>query len=315
VNAELTEERRRRLAAEAASREREGEDEDAIYDWLEDELARYSRAEHILYHDDPLFVASDVVAATIRRLKKWHRSVGRSVGGEGFEDLLASVWRDVGIDVVLAPRNYDGGDAHLNVVANLWVAMSLKSEGAAAASKRTIHLSSVSPHRENLDSPEACRRAVGDALKHLGRYDRMIYLRASEDCFPGGDDRAQPYTLLELPRRDIIRRLLDLTAADLAPLFADREAAQARNSFTVPVHDARGRKRFSVTVSRRPPRVSITSIDFGYCELIASYWTEPVPEVARLSRDEAVSGRFDASRVPRWDTVINGRRFFGHESR
>jgi hypothetical protein len=51
-------------------RELQGESTDAIYDWLEDELARYSHLEHLCYDDDPVFAAKDVVASTIRRLKK-----------------------------------------------------------------------------------------------------------------------------------------------------------------------------------------------------------------------------------------------------
>ena len=314
VSAELTKNRRGRLLTESAMRELQGESTDAIYDCLEDELARYSHVEHLCYDDDPVFAAKDVVASTIRRLKKWHRSVGRPVGGEGFEDLLAGAWRDVGINVVLAPRNYDGADAHLNTTENLWVAMSLKSEGGRGASKRTINLTSVAPHHEELSSPRACRRAIGEAMTHLGRYDRMIYLRASEETFPSSETPAQRYTLLELPRRDIIRRLLQVKSSEFAPMFRDPHLAQARNSFTVPVHDRRGRKLFNVTVSRRPPRVSIASIDFSYCDLIASYWTEPVSQVERLSRDEAASGRFDSRRVPRWDRVVDGMRYFGRES-
>jgi hypothetical protein len=315
VSDELTVSRRERLLAESAMRDLHGETAEAISDWLEDELARYSHAEHLCYAVDPVFTDKDVVASMIRRLKKWHRGVGRPVGGEGFEDLLAGAWRDVGIDVVLAPRSYDGADTHLSVSENLWVAMSLKSEGSTSASRRTIHLSSVAPHHEELESPQACRRAIAEAMTHLGRYDRMIYLRATEESFPGSERPAQRYTLLELPRRDIIRRLLQIKATDFAPLFLDPDAARARNSFTVPVRDSRGRKLFSVTLSRRPPRISITSIEFSYCDLIASYWTEPVIQAERLSRQEAASGRFDSRGVPRWDTFIDGARHFGRESR
>jgi hypothetical protein len=315
VNSELTNDRHERLFSEAAQRLDEGETIGAVDDWIEDELARYGHAEHICYSDEELFNSEEMVTAIIRRLKKWHRAVGRPVGGEGFEDLLAGSWSDSGVEVVLAPRNYDGADAHVAVVPSQWVAMSMKSEGARQASARTIHLSSIAPHRVELDSPTACRRAVGDALTHLARYDRMIYLRSAEGAFPSDGLAAHRYTLLELPKRDIFARLLDLPIAAFEPLFADREEAAGRNAFTVPVCDNRGRKLFNVTVSRRPPRVSLTAIEFDYCSLIASYWTEPVAAVERLSREVAESGSHTSSRVARYTRVIDGTRYFGLEER
>jgi hypothetical protein len=315
VSSELTNDRHERLFSEAAKRLDEGESDGAVDDWIEDELARYGHAEHICYSDEELFNSEEMVTAIIRRLKKWHRAVGRPVAGEGFEDLLAGAWSDSGVEVVLAPRNYDGADAHVALVPNQWVAMSMKSEGARQASARTIHLSSIAPHRVELASAAACRDAIGEAVTHLRRYDRMIYLRSEESIFPSDGLPAHRYTLLELPKRDIFQRLLHLPRNAFAHLFVDHEEAAERNTFTVPICDERGRKLFNVTVSRRPPRVSVTAIEFDYCRLISSYWTEPVAAVERISRAVAESGSHTSSRVARYSRVVDGMRHFGLEDR
>jgi hypothetical protein len=310
---ELTPERERRLRSEFDARVRAGEDPAAIKDWIADELARYSATMHICYNDDPLFNSPEAVAAILRRLKKWHRTAGRPVAGEGFEDLLAGVWRDIGYDVQLAPRGYDGADAHVADTPLAWLAISLKSEAATTASPRTIRVSSLAPHHVEIDSPDACCRAIHHALAHLGRYDRMVYLRANEEHFPGGDDPAQRYTLLELPKWDIEAQLWRVSPDDFAPLFADAAAAAERNTFTIPVHDPRGKRVFNVTVSRRPPRVAISAIEFTYCDLISSFWTKPIDAVPRLTRAQAAAGEaFDADGVwkrfgPRRLDVRDGR--------
>jgi hypothetical protein len=130
--------------------------------------------------------------------------------------------------------------------------MSMKSEARAKPSQRTIHLASLAPHNVELNSPEDCRCAIWQAVAHLGRYERLIYLRGSDDHFPAGDQRAQRYTLFELPKREISGRLYDVREDDFAPFFEDADEARTRNSFSVPVFGDDGRKLFSVTVSRRP---------------------------------------------------------------
>lgn len=310
ISPSMTAERWQRLEAEVARREGEGEIDEEIADFVEDELARYSRVEHLCYTNEELFNGRDAVAAIIRRLKKWHRTVGRPVAGEAFEDLLAGAWADLGIKVLLAPRNYDGADAH--VLQNSWVAMSMKSEARAKPSQRTIQLASLAPHNVELNSPEDCRRAIWQAVAHLGRYERLIYLRGSDDHFPGGDQRAQRYTLFELPKREISGRLYDVREDDFAPFFEDADEARTRNSFSVPVFGDDGRKLFSVTLSRRPPRVAITSIDLADCGLIASYWTEPLNPLERISRRDAAAGVYDRYRQARWD-MVEGKAVFWHD--
>jgi hypothetical protein len=282
-------------------KEETGESAAEAEDWLRDQLDRYRRVDHFHYTEDELFTTPEATAAFIRRVKKWHRAVGRPVSGEGFEDVLAGTWSDMGLGVFLSPRNYDGPDAHLEV-RNQWVALSMKSEGRQKMSQRTIQISSLAPHDVEIENGEDCFLAVAHAIAHLDRYERMIYLRASEENFPEEPvGLAQRYTLLELPHDDIVARMRALSGADFTHFFADAESARERNTFTIPVNDDDGRRLFSVTVSRRPPRVSITSIDFDYCELISSYWTEVIDEHPRIPRIHEESGFYHQDQRPRWD--------------
>jgi hypothetical protein len=287
ASAETNAAREMALRAEAERRRGAGDSPDEVRDWIADERARYAHIEHFCYSDDELFNSAEAVAALIRRIKKWHRAVGRPVAGEGFEDLLASTWNDLGLKVLLAPRNYDGADAHVEVQ-NQWVAMSMKSEARANPSARTIRLTSLAPHHLEIKSAGDCCLALADAVNHLIRYDRMIYLRSTKETFPSDPERAaHRYTLLELPHDDIIGRLLSVAPQRFAHYFEDADAAAERNTFAVPISDPNGKRLFTVSVSRRPPRVTISVIEFNYCALIASYWTEPVQQ-SRISTAHAL---------------------------
>jgi len=287
ANAEMTTARELAVQAEAERRRGAGDSAEEVRDWLADEHARHAHVEHLCYSDEELFNSREAVAALIRRIKKWHRAVGRPVAGEGFEDLLSSTWTDLGIKVLLAPRNYDGADAHVEVQ-NQWVAMSMKSEARANPSARTIRLTSLAPHHLEIKSAGDCCLALSDAVNHLIRYDRMIYLRSTVEAFPSDPERqAHRYTLLELPHDDIIGRLMTVRPEQFFHYFEDSAAAKERNTFAAPVTNASGKRLFTVSVSRHPPRVTISAIEFDYCTLIASYWTEPVQQ-SRISTDEAL---------------------------
>lgn len=285
----------RRLAAierECALRRKEGDDEQEIADWRADQLARHPLIEHLCYTNEAIFNSEAFVAAFSRRLRKWHRTVGRPVAGEGFEDVLAASWADLGLNVLLAPRSYDGADTHVELE-NQWVAVSMKSEALATPSRRTIRISSLAKHNIDIQSPGDCVAAITHAIEHLYRYERMIYLRSTVEHFPSEpENEAHRYTLLEIPKKDIVAQLGKLHAGDFESFFADPLAARERNTFRLPVTDKSGKKLFSVTVSRRPPKVSIGAIDMNYCEPIASYWTEPIPGVSRLDRSTLASGPF-----------------------
>jgi hypothetical protein len=315
VSEELTPARQQRLEEEIERRQVDGELPAAIDDWVRDEVARYAPVAHLCYSAEELFNGQQSVAAIIRRLKKWHRTVGRPVAGEGFEDLLAGAWTDLGYNVLLAPRGYDGADAHVELQ-NQWVAMSMKSEARAKPSSRTIRLTSIAPHdlhdiRDEID----CCDAVTQAWAHVSRYERLIYLLSEESHFPGEPDRpARRYTLFELPQHEIVEALAHLPHQEFAHYFADR-SEQSRNTFSAKAHTEFGRYVCNVTISKRPPRVTISGIDFGRCTLITSYWTEPLEAQRRLDRDQAMSGRFSARKEPRWD-FRRGRvqRFRAHDS-
>lgn len=304
---EMTTAVRHRIDELAEALAEAGDGEVELSDFYREQFARYSHVEHLCFSNEQLFNSELAVACFIRRLKKWHVAVGRPVGGEAFEDVLAGTWRDLGHTVFLTPRNYDGADAHVEVE-NQWVAVSMKSETREKQSRRSIHLTSLAPHDVDIETPHDCVLAVEHAIAHLDRYERMIYLRAEEDTFPSGWSApgclsaSQRYTLLELPKADIAARLRALNATDFGPHFANSDEAAARNSFSVRVDDEQGRRLFTVTVSRRPPRVAVTAIDFDYCDLIASYWTERVDKFHRLDRIHAESGFFrSGGDVPRYD--------------
>jgi hypothetical protein len=301
VSDEMTPARQQRLDEEIERRRADGEPPAAIDDWVGDEVARYTPVAHLCYSEEELFNSRRAVAAIIRRLKKWHRTVGRPVAGEGFEDLLAGAWTDLGYNVLLAPRGYDGADAHVELQ-NQWVAMSMKSEARAKPSSRTIRLTSIAPHdlddiRDEID----CCDAVTQAWAHVSRYERLIYLLSEESHFPGETNRrARRYTLFELPQHEIAQALAHLPHQEFAHYFSDPNGG-SRNTFSAKAHTELGRYVCNVTVSKRPPRVTLSGIDLGRCTLIASYWTQAVEGQRRLDRDQAMSGRFSARKEPRWD--------------
>jgi hypothetical protein len=178
----LTDERRARIDAECATRLIEEDSDNDVYDWKLDQLARFSPVEHLCFNNDPLFNSEEMVEAMIRRLKKYQVAVGRPVAGEAFEDILANAWRDVGHNVYMPPRNHDGPDVHI-ALQNQWVAVSMKSE-AREQPRRDLQITSLSPHHQDLRRPGDCVSAVRDALDHLSRYRRMIYLRVTGEAFP-----------------------------------------------------------------------------------------------------------------------------------
>ncbi|MBA3734954.1 MAG: hypothetical protein H0W90_07130 [Actinobacteria bacterium] len=302
----LTDQRLQRIDQECDAKRSDGDSAEEIADWRTDELTRYSRTEHLCYRDEPLFNSRETVAALIRRIKKWHRSVGRPVAGEGFEDLLAGTWRDIGIKVLLAPRNYDGADAHVELQ-NQWVAMSIKTEARTNPSEKTIQLSSLAPHHRELNGPWDCVIATQEAVVHLARYERMIYLRSTEERFPEDPEVvAHRYSLLELPKTNMMKRMSCLRLEDFAPYFEDEQEAARRNSFTVPVIDEHGHRLFNLTVTRRPQRVSITAIDIRYCDLISSIWTEPIDEAERARREDVMNGEYSTAALARLDLGEDG---------
>jgi len=307
----LTDELREMIDQMAKAKGAAGDDEAEIQDWYRDQVARYARVEHICYSDEALFNSREAVAALIRRLKKYHAAIGQPVAGKGFENLLAETWRDLGYSVLVTPPNYDGADAHVEVE-NQWVAMSMKSESRWKRSSRTIHLSSVAPHDVEINTPADCVLAIEHAVAHLARYERMVYLRTEEDHFPSGylvppydaapfGHCAQRYTLLELPKSDIAARLSAIGTDQFAEYFADPDEAADRNTFRVRIDDDSGRRLFNVTVSRRPPRVSVTAVDINYCDPIASYWTEPVDGAKGINRGLADAGAYRDKAEPRYD--------------
>jgi hypothetical protein len=99
-------------------KEETGESVTEAEDWLRDQLDRYRRVDHFHYTEDELFTTPEATAAFIRRVKKWHRAVGRPISGEGFEDVLAGMWSDMGLGVFLSPRNYDGPTRILRCATN-----------------------------------------------------------------------------------------------------------------------------------------------------------------------------------------------------
>jgi hypothetical protein len=164
----------------------------------------------------------------------------------------------------------------------------MKSEARANPSARTIRLTSLAPHHLEIKSAGDCCLALADAVSHLIRYDRMIYLRSTDETFPSDPRRqAHRYMLLELPHDDIVGRLISVRPEQFARYFEDSSAAIERNTFAVPITNASGKRLFTVSVSRRPPRVTISAIEFDYCHLIASYWTEPVQQ-SRITVSDAL---------------------------
>jgi hypothetical protein len=307
----LTDEIREMIERMAKAKSAAGDGEAEIQDWYRDQIARYSRVEHICHSEELLFNSREAVAALIRRLKKYHAAIGQPVAGKGFENLLAETWRDLGYSVLVTPPNYDGADAHVEVE-NQWVAMSMKSESRWKRSSRTIHLSSVAPHDVEINTPADCVLAIEHAVAHLARYERMVYLRTEEDHFPSGylvppyeaapyGHYAQRYTLLELPKNDIAARLGSIETDQFAKYFAEPDEAADRNTFRVRIDDDAGRRLFNVTVSRRPPRVSVTAVDINYCDPIASYWTEPIDGAKGINRELAEAGAYRHTAEPRYD--------------
>lgn len=270
----LTPAREARIEAECRARLAEGDSDNDVYDWRLDQMLRFAPVEHLCFNNDPLFNSRPMVEAMTRRLKKYHAAVTRPVGGEAFEDVLANAWRDVGHVVWMAPRNHEGPDIH--VLQNQWVALSMKSE-ARDIPRADLHITSLAPHHQELRSPSDCVAAIGDALRHLSLYQRMIYLRVTGEPFPTLPQSGLRYTLLELPKADIVRRLGRLTEAD----FAANDFA-VKNTFSVDVADSKGQRLFRVSISRQPPRVAIVSLAFGYSKLVTSYWLEEPMWIERL---------------------------------
>jgi hypothetical protein len=275
----LTEARRRRIDRECEVRRREGDSDNEVYDWRCDQLDRFRPAEHLCFNDDPLFNSREMVEAMIRRLKKFHAAVGRPLAGEAFEDVLAAAWRDVGHNVYLSPRNHEGPDVHISLQ-NQWVAVSMKSE-ARRQPRPDLQITSLAPHHQELGSPADCVAAVRDAINHLSRYERMIYLRVTREWFPSGESIGLRYTLLDLPKNDIAARLQGITASDF-----EVDDFSSKNTYSVDVRGDNGERLFRVSVSRRPPRVAIVSLAFGYSDLVTSYWVQEPTSVERI--DEAI---------------------------
>lgn len=276
----LDEARLARIGAERERRLADGESLPDVDEWHGDELARYGRVAHRCYRRDSLFTSREAVAAFARRLRRWQRVIGRPVAGEDAEHLVAEIWRELGHQVMLAPRNNPGADVHVR--RNRWVAISMKSEARSTPSQRAIEISSIASHPiKRFDDAGDVKLAMMHAAFHLRHYDRMIHLRSTTETFPDSDDEAHRYTFLEVPIDDIVDRLLSVQTMVFRHYFDDPGEAHARNSFHHDVVDERGRRLFRVTVSKRPPHVRISAITLEYCQPIASYWVEPIANPPR----------------------------------
>lgn len=252
---------------------------------LRQTIAQQGTVDHACYVRDELFNSREAVATYSAAIKEYHATNQEAIAGFGFESFLANAWEKMGIKVVMGPSNFEGAD-HLieREQQNDWVAIaptaiSVKSENRTEASKRTINIDSLARHDVRISTAADCVKAVKHAVDHLRKYQRMIYLKSTESTFPDDDDRpAHRYQLFEVRKNDMQKRLKDLTAADFRKCLRAGESFKTSNAFNVPIYDEKGRKLFSVTVTREPPHVRIYSIALNYCSPITSYWTEPLPD-------------------------------------
>lgn len=264
------------------AREMGGDHPDDINKFRQREYALRKRVDHTCYTDESLFNGEGIVRAQMSRFNEFHHLMGRSVGGENLEDHMAKVWEDSNIKVVLGPKNYAGADI-MSEQEDGWMAMSIKSAHESNPSEQSVHISSLAPHNVEIETPEDCVEAIGQALEHLGRYERIIYLRNSDSHFPDEAERpAHRYDFLEVPHQKVVKELTSLIPDDFEQYFEDGELP---NTFRVDIRDHKGNFRFSATVSRSPKKIQLGAIQLDYCDWVSSYWTEPIQEIERADRD------------------------------
>jgi len=264
--------------------------------WMQ---AARAEIDYFYYTEDELFADREVIKRTMRGIQDWHQRYRTPISGKNFETFMANIWEDLGLHVEMPVDDHDGADHYVTLgdpedVENNWILISCKSQNRAKASQTTINIDSVARHHVKLiDRAEHCAEAVRQAVEHLGRYERMIYLRSTRsDHYPGRpESAAHRYIFLEVPKDDMAERMLAQLDEDAFLAAFKKSEFRAKNTFNLPVTKG-ANKVFSVSVTRKQS-VPIRSIVMdGYCRQIASYWSPPLP----TRGDQAKIDRIDKAR-------------------
>lgn len=144
------------------------------------------------------------------------------------------------------------------------VRFSLKTEAAKGISDDKITISKLMEARwireckAPADFARESRKRIG---KHLGKYDRIIMLRAFD--LPDGKVR---YSLIEIPV-DLLKSILDLKARD----FDD----PTPNGGTSAIVNYRGVKAFTLRLDGSVEKITISGLQMSLCQKHAE-WILPV---------------------------------------
>ena len=258
----------------------EGASEDKVRMYLEREEARYQPVVFHTYNDDPIFNEPKFLDIAADCVRDWHYSTRNQIEGEGFEYFLARALSEAGYEVELARRGNPGEDIRVKVQ-NQWVAISQKSENRSDAKKDVISITSLAPHRETLDDPASCVKAVKAAVQHLKGYERMIYLKTGEVYFPEADIgelgvAAQGYTMLEVPKEKLQKILAGLKEEDFHEQFTKNSDGSWKrkkaNTVHISITGDEDRTLFSLTLAKKEGRVRIYNIGTGWCDLVNRMW-------------------------------------------
>lgn len=266
-----------------------GDDSDVVDKRIEQMFAERDEVDHFFHvGDDDLFTSRDVIKEMMLEIREFHRTNREPIQGTVFEWFMAKIWENQGWEVAMPDPTNPGRDLEVRLEdQNDWILISAKSENRARARKGKIDIESLAPHYEDpIERAEDCQEAVRQAVEHLGRYQRMIYIRSIRgSSFPHNRTKpAHRYDLVEVPKEEMGNLMLQQATAD-AFLRAFKRQAEFRDKrksgFNIPI-ERDGDTMFSVTVKRGAPgkngHVRIGSIDVArFCTVISQFWTEPLP--------------------------------------